>query len=70
MSIIGLVIFFFWWGFVQIADDMYPPFIVTQFLITLAKIFPQSKLVPERDLAELAFRYKKELVSPFSMVLS
>ncbi|KAJ8436641.1 LOW QUALITY PROTEIN: hypothetical protein Cgig2_029887 [Carnegiea gigantea] len=47
----------------KIADDMYPPFILTQLLITLAKIFPQSKLVPERDLAELAFRYKKELTA-------
>jgi len=42
---------------------MYPPFILTQLLITLAKVLPQSKLVPERDLADLAFREKKELVS-------
>lgn len=45
----------------KIADDMYPPFILTQILITLAKVFPKSKLVPQKDLAELAFREKKEL---------
>lgn len=47
----------------KIADDMYPPFILTQLLITLAKVLPQSKLVPERDLADLAFREKKELTA-------
>lgn len=50
-------------SFVQIADDMYPPFILTQILIALAKVLPKSKLVPQKDLAELAFREKKEMVS-------
>ncbi|XP_010692985.2 caffeoylshikimate esterase isoform X1 [Beta vulgaris subsp. vulgaris] len=45
----------------KIADDMYPPFILTQILIALAKVLPKSKLVPQKDLAELAFREKKEM---------
>ncbi|KAL2896171.1 Caffeoylshikimate esterase [Bienertia sinuspersici] len=45
----------------KIADELYPPFILTQILITLAKVLPKSKLVPSKDLADLAFREKKEL---------
>lgn len=47
----------------KIADEMYPPFILTQILITLAKVLPQSKLVPQKDLADMAFREKKELTA-------
>ncbi|KNA25261.1 hypothetical protein SOVF_008070 isoform A [Spinacia oleracea] len=45
----------------KIADDMYPPFILTQILITLAMVFPKSKLVPQKDLAKLSFRENVEL---------
>uniref|UniRef100_A0A803M4D0 Serine aminopeptidase S33 domain-containing protein n=1 Tax=Chenopodium quinoa TaxID=63459 RepID=A0A803M4D0_CHEQI len=44
----------------KIADDMYPPFIVVQILLTIAKFLPKSKMVPQKDLADLAFREKKE----------
>ncbi|GMH04310.1 hypothetical protein Nepgr_006149 [Nepenthes gracilis] len=47
----------------KIADDMYPPWILTQILIGVAKFLPQSKLVPERDVAEKAFRENKELTA-------
>ncbi|KAM6567284.1 hypothetical protein CsatA_026412 [Cannabis sativa] len=40
----------------KIADDMYPPVLVTQILIGLAKVLPKMKLVPQKDLAEAAFR--------------
>ncbi|KAK9683201.1 hypothetical protein RND81_10G123000 [Saponaria officinalis] len=47
----------------KIAHDMYPPVIVTKLLITLAKALPKSKLVPEINLADKAFREKKELAA-------
>ncbi|XP_057522218.1 caffeoylshikimate esterase isoform X2 [Amaranthus tricolor] len=47
----------------KIADDMYPPFILTQILISLAKVFPKWKMVPQKDLADIAFREKKELAN-------
>ncbi|KAL8161119.1 hypothetical protein V2J09_012608 [Rumex salicifolius] len=47
----------------KIADDMYPPWILTKFLIGVSKFLPESKLVPGKDLAEMAFREKKELTA-------
>ncbi|GAB4832316.1 hypothetical protein Ancab_006329 [Ancistrocladus abbreviatus] len=47
----------------KIADDVYPPWIVTQILIGVAKFLPQAKLVPDKDLADMAFREKKELTA-------
>ncbi|KAH9739360.1 Hydrolase 4 domain-containing protein [Citrus sinensis] len=49
----------------KIADDMVPPFLVKQILIGIANILPKHKLVPQKDLAEAAFRDLKnrELVS-------
>ncbi|KAI5684283.1 hypothetical protein M9H77_05511 [Catharanthus roseus] len=44
----------------KIADDMVPPWFVTQILIGVAKILPKFKLVPQKDLAELAFKDKKK----------
>ncbi|KAI4352223.1 hypothetical protein L6164_006496 [Bauhinia variegata] len=44
----------------KIADDMVPPWLVTQILIGVARIFPKKKLVPQKDLAEAAFREKKK----------
>ncbi|XP_055806039.1 caffeoylshikimate esterase-like isoform X3 [Solanum dulcamara] len=49
----------------KIADDMVPPWLVTQILVGIAKFLPKQKLVPQQDLAELAFRdvKKREQVS-------
>ncbi|KAM7278047.1 hypothetical protein ACFE04_005181 [Oxalis oulophora] len=40
----------------KIADDMVPPWAVKKFLIGLANVLPKHKLVPQKDLAEAAFR--------------
>ncbi|XP_057784133.1 caffeoylshikimate esterase-like isoform X2 [Salvia miltiorrhiza] len=40
----------------KIADEMVPPWPVAQILIGIAKLLPKQKLVPQKDLAELAFR--------------
>ncbi|XP_020222244.1 caffeoylshikimate esterase isoform X2 [Cajanus cajan] len=44
----------------KIADDMVPPMVVTQILIGVASVFPKHKLVPQKDLAEAAFRDLKK----------
>lgn len=46
---------------------MVPPFLVKQILIGIANILPKHKLVPQKDLAEAAFRDLKnrELVCFF-----
>lgn len=44
----------------KIADDMVPPRVVTQFLIGVAKVLPKQKLVPQKDLAELAFKDERK----------
>ncbi|KAG8662481.1 hypothetical protein MANES_01G110400v8 [Manihot esculenta] len=50
----------------KIADDMVPPLLVKKFLIGVANILPTKKLVPQKDLAEAAFRdlKKRELDKP------
>ncbi|XP_050230501.1 caffeoylshikimate esterase isoform X2 [Mercurialis annua] len=40
----------------KIADDMVPPMILKQILIGVANFLPTSKLVPQKNLAEAAFR--------------
>ncbi|XP_011656037.1 caffeoylshikimate esterase isoform X2 [Cucumis sativus] len=40
----------------KIADDMVPPWAVAQVLIGVSKFLPKYKLVPQKDLAEVAFR--------------
>lgn len=40
----------------KIAADMYPPWPLLQILIVLAYLFPRAKLVPEKNLADMAFR--------------
>lgn len=40
----------------KIADDVTPSWPLKQILIGIAHIFPKQKLVPQKDLAELAFR--------------
>ncbi|CAI0451047.1 unnamed protein product [Linum tenue] len=44
----------------KIADDMVPPWAVKQFLIGIANFLPKHKLVPQKDLAEAAFREPKK----------
>ncbi|TKV94465.1 hypothetical protein SEVIR_9G296900v4 [Setaria viridis] len=44
----------------KIADDVVPPWPVRQVLIFMAKLLPKEKLVPQKDLAELAFKEKKK----------
>ncbi|XP_022865659.1 caffeoylshikimate esterase [Olea europaea var. sylvestris] len=44
----------------KIAGDMVPPWLVTQILIGVAKLLPKWKLVPQKDLAESAFRDVKK----------
>jgi hypothetical protein len=47
------------------SDDVVPAWPVQQVLIFLAKVLPKEKLVPQKDLAELAFKEeeKREQVS-------
>ncbi|KAG0495073.1 hypothetical protein HPP92_006067 [Vanilla planifolia] len=44
----------------KIADDVIPPWPMAHLLIGLAKLFPKEKLVPQKDLAELAFKDLKK----------
>ncbi|XP_057974414.1 caffeoylshikimate esterase-like isoform X2 [Malania oleifera] len=44
----------------KIADDMVPPRILTQMLIGMAKFLPKEKLVPQKDMADVAFRDLKK----------
>lgn len=44
----------------KIADDVVPPWLVTQILVGVAKFLPKQKLVPQQDLAQLAFREVKK----------
>ncbi|TKY46520.1 Caffeoylshikimate esterase [Spatholobus suberectus] len=44
----------------KIADDMVPPKLVTKILIGVASVLPKHELVPQKDLAEAAFREKKK----------
>lgn len=39
---------------------MAPPWLVTQILTGMAKLLPKLKLVPLKDLAELAFKDEKK----------
>ena len=49
----------------KIADSMYPPWIVVQILLTLARVIPKAKLVPGSNIAEIGFREpeKRKIVS-------
>ncbi|KAF1877438.1 hypothetical protein Lal_00040153 [Lupinus albus] len=44
----------------KIADDMVPPKWLTKILIGMASVLPKHKLVPQKDLAEAAFREPKK----------
>ncbi|OMP04752.1 Alpha/beta hydrolase-1 [Corchorus olitorius] len=53
----------------KIADDMVPPWIVKQILIGVANVLPKQKLVPQKDLAEAAFRdVKKRELTPYNVI--
>ncbi|KAA3461050.1 caffeoylshikimate esterase isoform X2 [Gossypium australe] len=53
----------------EIADDMVPPWILKQILIGVANILPKQKLVPQKDLAEAAFRdIKKRELTPYNVI--
>lgn len=45
-------------------DSMYPPWIVVQILLTLARVIPKANLVPRINIAEIGFRdrVKRKLV--------
>ena len=42
------------------AEDVVPPWPLQQVLICIAKILPREKLVPQKDLAEMAFKEKRK----------
>ncbi|KAL6906233.1 hypothetical protein ACP4OV_003834 [Aristida adscensionis] len=44
----------------KISDDVVPPWPVQQVLIFMAKLLPKEKLVPQKDLAELAFKEQRK----------
>lgn len=48
----------------QLADDMIPPWLLKQILIGMSYILPKGKLVPQKDLADIAFKdlNKRKLV--------
>ncbi|CAN0915245.1 Caffeoylshikimate esterase [Linum grandiflorum] len=53
----------------KIADDMVPPWAVKQFLIGIANFLPKHKLVPQKDLAEAAFRdLKKREMAVYNVI--
>ncbi|PON43689.1 Serine aminopeptidase, S [Parasponia andersonii] len=53
----------------KIADDMYPPVLLTQILIGLAKVLPKKKLVPQKDMAKAAFRdLKKREMTAYNVI--
>ncbi|KAK9048325.1 hypothetical protein SSX86_032712 [Deinandra increscens subsp. villosa] len=49
----------------KIADDVVPPWAVKKLLVGVAKVLPKYKLVPQKDLGDMAFRdpEKKPLTS-------
>ncbi|CAA6665342.1 unnamed protein product [Spirodela intermedia] len=53
----------------KIAEDMIPPWPLVTILITMAKMFPRQKLVPQKDLAEVAFKdLKKRDQTSFNVI--
>lgn len=44
----------------KMAEDVVPPWPLQQILICIAKILPREKLVPQKDLAEMAFKEQKK----------
>ncbi|XP_043715881.1 caffeoylshikimate esterase [Telopea speciosissima] len=53
----------------KIADDMVPPEFWKNILIGVAKFLPKHKLVPQKDIAEMAFRdMKKRALTPYNVI--
>ncbi|XP_045796338.1 caffeoylshikimate esterase-like isoform X2 [Trifolium pratense] len=53
----------------KIADDMVPPMLLKQILIGIANILPKQKLVPQKNLAEAAFRdLKKREMTAYNVI--
>lgn len=53
----------------KISKEMSPPLPLQKVLIFLSNLMPQAKLVPQKDLAELAFReLKKKLMAPYNVI--
>lgn len=53
----------------KIADDMAPPWLLAQILIGIANVLPKQKLVPQKNLAEAAFRdLKKREMTAYNVV--
>ncbi|XP_010453765.1 PREDICTED: caffeoylshikimate esterase isoform X1 [Camelina sativa] len=53
----------------KIADDLVPPPVLKQILIGLANVLPRHKLVPQKDLAEAAFRdARKREMTPYNVI--
>lgn len=44
----------------KIADDVVPSWPVTQFLIGISKLLPKRKLIPQRDIGDMAFKDLKK----------
>ncbi|GAA0147658.1 phospholipase [Lithospermum erythrorhizon] len=54
---------------VKIAEELTPPLPLQKLLIFLSRLMPKAKLVPQKDLAELAFReFKKRNMTPFNVI--
>ncbi|XP_041007713.1 caffeoylshikimate esterase-like [Juglans microcarpa x Juglans regia] len=53
----------------KIADNMVPPWLLKQILIGVAYFLPKQKLVPQKDLAEAAFRdLKKRELTAYNVI--
>ncbi|KAM0957302.1 hypothetical protein ACFX2I_025423 [Malus domestica] len=53
----------------KISEDMVPPWILTQILIGVAKFLPKKKLVPQKNLAEAAFKdLKKREMTAYNVI--
>ncbi|KAL3830906.1 hypothetical protein ACJIZ3_019708 [Penstemon smallii] len=53
----------------KISEEMAPPLPLQKILILLSKLMPQAKLVPQKDLADLAFREsKKKQMAPYNVI--
>lgn len=53
----------------KIADDMVPPWPLAQVLIGVAKFLPKQKLVPQKNLAEAAFKdLKKREMTAYNVI--
>ncbi|XP_059655505.1 caffeoylshikimate esterase [Cornus florida] len=53
----------------KIAEDVTPPEAVVKVITLLSRVIPKAKLVPQKDLAELAFRVlKKREMAPYNVI--